>query len=96
MTAPISLRIEELRVEADLAGPGLLALEGGLEAALTELARRIQALLAGRAGLPDVLVLPDLVVRDRAAGRLLAGSGANPVADLILAQVEARLRGHRG
>lgn len=96
MTAPISLHVEELRVEADLAGPDLAALEAGLEAALTELARRLQVRLAGRAGLPEVLVLPDLVVRDRAAGRLLAGSGANPVADLILAQVEARLRGRRG
>jgi hypothetical protein len=93
MTDAISLRIQEMTVETELAGPDLAALEAGIESALTELARRLQVRLSGRAGLPDVLVLPDLLLDGPAVTRLLAGRGTDALAAAVLAQVDARLRG---
>ncbi|SEK59521.1 hypothetical protein SAMN04515665_103132 [Blastococcus sp. DSM 46786] len=92
MTDAISLRIQDLILETDLAGPDLAALEARIEAALSEVARLLQVRLSGRSGPSRLLVLPDLVIDGPALTRLVAGPGVDALAAAVLAQVDARLR----
>ncbi len=93
MTPDITLRIGEIRVDADPGSVDAAALERALQAAFQALAGRLAALLAGRRGLPEAIVIPDILIRDDAAKALLASRDFQRLTDAIVAELEARLGG---
>jgi hypothetical protein len=95
MSQDVRLRIGEVRIEApgDTADPE--AVRRALETALAELARTLQARLAGRGDVPVPLELHDITVREPEAKRFLAAGDFQRLTDALLAEIEARIGGAR-
>jgi hypothetical protein len=91
MTPDVTLRIGEIRVEVDPGAVDVTALERALEAAFAALAERVAALLAGRQGVPEAVVIPDILIRDEAAKALLASRDFQRLTDAIFAELETKL-----
>jgi hypothetical protein len=95
MTQDVTLRIAEVRIEAPGDAVDPEAVRHALETALAELARTLQARLAGYGDAPAPLELHDITVREPEAKRFLATGDFRRLTDALLAEIEARIGGAR-
>ena len=92
MSREITLRIGEIRIDAEADCVDGALLERALQAALEELARRVQGLLAERPSAPEAVAIGDVLVRNETAEALLASRDFRRLTDAVFAEIEARLR----